>query len=231
MLKKRILVVDDELNIIKFLRSNLEAGGFEVMAATDGALAINTFEKELPDLVILDIMMPKIDGFEVCRRLREWTQTPIIMLSARGDEGDKVKCLDLGADDYITKPFGAGELIARVNAVLRRSEVRANQPTGPAYTRDDLVINLAKRQVTVVGSEIKLTPTEYNLLQELVLNAGKVLTHTYLLNKVWGPEYREETEYLHVFARRLRLKLEPNPAVPKYLITVPGVGYQFQNAA
>lgn len=230
MLKKRILVVDDELNIIKFLRSNLEAEGFEVMAAPDGALAISTFEKELPDLVILDIMMPKIDGFEVCRRLREWTHTPIIMLSARGDEGDKIKCLDLGADDYITKPFGAGELIARVNAVLRRSEVGANQPTGPAYTRDDLVINLAKRQVTVAGNEIKLTPTEYNLLQELVLNAGKVLTHIHLLNKVWGPEYREETEYLHVFARRLRLKLEPNPAVPKYLITVPGVGYQFQNA-
>ena len=230
-MKKRILVADDELNIIKFLRSNLEAGGFEVMAATDGALAINTFEKELPDLVILDIMMPKIDGFEVCRRLREWTQTPIIMLSARGDEGDKIKSLDLGADDYITKPFGAGELIARVNAVLRRSEVGANQPTGPAYTRDDLVINFAKRQVSVAGNEIKLTPTEYNLLQELVLNAGKVLTHIYLLNKVWGPEYREETEYLHVFARRLRLKLEPNPAVPKYLITVPGVGYQFQNAA
>lgn len=231
MLKKRIMVVDDELNIIKFLRSNLEAEGFEVMAATDGALAISTFEKELPDLVILDIMMPKIDGFEVCRRLREWTHTPIIMLSARGDEGDKIKCLDLGADDYITKPFGAGELIARVNAVLRRSEVGGNQPTRPSYTRDDLVINFAKRQVIVAGNEIKLTPTEYNLLQELVLNAGKVLTHTHLLNKVWGPEYREETEYLHVFARRLRLKLEPNPAVPKYLITVPGVGYQFQNAA
>ena len=230
MLKKRILVVDDELNIVKFLRSNLEAEGFEVMAATDGALAINTFEKELPDLVILDIMMPKIDGFEVCRRLREWTHTPIIMLSARGDEGDKIKCLDLGADDYITKPFGAGELIARVNAVLRRSEVGSNQPTRPSYTRDDLVINFAKRQVIVAGNEIKLTPTEYNLLQELVLNAGKVLTHTHLLNKVWGPEYREETEYLHVFARRLRIKLEHNPAVPRYLMTVPGVGYQFQNA-
>lgn len=230
-MKKRILVVDDELNIIKFLRSNLEAGGFEVIAAMDGSLAINTFEKELPDLVILDIMMPKIDGFEVCRRLREWTQTPIIMLSARGDEGDKIKCLDLGADDYITKPFGAGELIARVNAVLRRSEVVGNQPARPSFTRGDLMINFAQRQVTVAGNEIRLTPTEYNLLQEFVLNAGKVLTHTYLLNKVWGPEYRDETEYLHVFARRLRLKLEHDPAAPRYLMTVPGVGYQFQNAA
>ena len=230
-MKKRILVVDDELNIIKFLRSKVVAGGFEVIAAMDGSLAINTFEKELPDLVILDIMMPKIDGFEVCRRLREWTQTPIIMLSARGDEGDKIKCLDLGADDYITKPFGAGELIARVNAVLRRSEVVGNQPARPSFTRGDLMINFAQRQVTVAGNEIRLTPTEYNLLQEFVLNAGKVLTHTYLLNKVWGPEYRDETEYLHVFARRLRLKLEHDPAAPRYLMTVPGVGYQFQNAA
>ncbi|MDO8717188.1 MAG: response regulator transcription factor [Dehalococcoidales bacterium] len=230
MLKKRILVVDDELNIIKFLRSNLEAGGFEVMAATDGAQAISTFEKESPDLVILDIMMPKVDGFEVCRRLREWTHTPIIMLSARADEGDKVKCLDLGADDYITKPFGAGELIARVNAVLRRGEVGSNQPARSSFTSGDLVINFAKRQVSVAGNEIKLTPTEYNLLQEFVLNAGKVLTHTYLLNKVWGPEYHDETEYLHVFARRLRLKLEHDPAAPRYLMTVPGVGYQFQSA-
>lgn len=231
MVKKRILVVDDELNIVKFLRSNLEARDYEVLAAMDGAEAINIFEKESPDLVILDIMMPKVDGFEVCRRLREWTQTPIIMLSARADEGDKVKCLDLGADDYITKPFGAAELIARVNAVLRRSEVGGNQPAQPSFTRGDLMIDFAKRQVSVAGNEIKLTPTEYNLLQELVLNAGKVLTHTYLLNKVWGPEYHDETEYLHVFARRLRLKLEHNPADPRYLMTVPGVGYQFQNAA
>lgn len=230
MVKKRILVVDDEVNIIKFLRSNLEARDYDVVAAIDGAEALNTFEKELPDLVILDIMMPKVDGFEVCRRLREWTQTPIIMLSARADEGDKIKCLDLGADDYITKPFGAGELIARVNAVLRRSEVGGNQLAQPSYIRDDLMINFAKRQVTVAGNEIKLTPTEYNLLQEFVLNAGKVLTHTYLLNKVWGPEYGEETEYLHVFARRLRLKLEHDPAAPRYLMTVPGVGYQFQSA-
>ncbi|MBI2288546.1 MAG: response regulator transcription factor, partial [Chloroflexi bacterium] len=192
MVKTRVLVVDDELSIIKFLRANLEGKGYEVLAATNGIEALQTFETELPDLVLLDIMMPKMDGFEVCRRLREWSQTPIIMLSARGDESDKVKCLDLGADDYITKPFGASELIARVKAVMRRTERAATTPTQPLFINGDLSINFIQRRVTVAGKEVKLTPTEYTLLQELVLNAGKVLTHTHLLNKVWGPEYREE---------------------------------------
>ncbi len=231
MSKTRILVVDDELSIIKFLRANLEARGYEVLAAMDGAEALQTFEMELPDLVILDIMMPKTDGFEVCRRLREWTQTPIIMLSARGDESDKVKCLDLGADDYITKPFGASELIARVRAVLRRTEAAATMPSQPSFTGGDLQINFAQRRVTIAGKEVKLTPTEYSLLQEFVLNAGKVLTHTHLLNKVWGSEYREDTQYLHVFVRRLRAKLKPDPTNPRYIITVPGVGYQFKDTA
>ncbi len=229
MNKTRILVVDDELSIIKFLRANLEARDYEVLAAMDGAEALHTIEMELPDLVILDIMMPKIDGFEVCRRLREWSQISIIMLSARGDERDKVKCLDLGADDYITKPFGATELIARVKAVLRRTETVGSIPTQPSFTSSDLQINFVNRQVTVAGKEVKLTPTEYSLLQEFVLNAGKVLTHTYLLNKVWGSEYREDTQYLHVFVRRLRAKLEPDPTNPRYIMTVPGVGYQFKN--
>ncbi len=231
MKKTRILVVDDELSIIKFLRANLEARDYVVLAAMDGAEAIQTIEMELPDLVILDIMMPKLDGFEVCRRLREWSQIPVIMLSAQGDESDKVKCLDLGADDYITKPFGASELIARVKAVLRRTEAATAIPTQPSFTSGDLEVNFAQRQVTVAGKEVKLTPTEYTLLQEFALNAGKVLTHTYLLNKVWGPEYREEREYLHVFVRRLRAKLEPDPTNPKYIMTVPGVGYQFRDTA
>lgn len=231
MVKTRVLVVDDELSIIKFLRANLEGKGYEVLAATNGIEALQTFETELPDLVLLDIMMPKMDGFEVCRRLREWSQTPIIMLSARGDESDKVKCLDLGADDYITKPFGASELIARVKAVMRRTERAATTPTQPLFINGDLSINFIQRRVTVAGKEVKLTPTEYTLLQELVLNAGKVLTHTHLLNKVWGPEYREEREYLHVFVRRLRAKLEPNPTNPIYIVTVPGVGYQFKDTA
>ncbi len=149
------------------------------------------------------------------------------MLSARGDESDKVKCLDLGADDYITKPFGASELIARVKAVMRRTETAATTPTQPSFASGDLQINFVKRQVTVAGNEVKLTPTEYALLQEFVLNPGKVLTHTYLLNKVWGSEYREDTQYLHVFVRRLRAKLEPDPTNPRYITTVPGVGYQF----
>jgi two-component system KDP operon response regulator KdpE len=231
MKKTRILIVDDELNIVKFLRANLEAKNYVVLAAMDGAEALQTFEMELPDLVILDIMMPKIDGFEVCRRLREWSQIPIIMLSARGDESDKVKCLDLGADDYITKPFGKGELIARVKAVLRRTEAATTIPTQPSFTSGDLEINFAQRQVAVSGKEVKLTPTEYTLLQEFALNAGKVLTHTHLLNKVWGPEYREEREYLHVFIRRLRAKLEPDPTNPKCIMTVSGIGYQFKDTA
>ena len=231
MSKTRILIVDDELSIIKFLRANLQAKGYEVLTAMDGAEALQTFEMELPDLVILDIMMPKTDGFEVCRQLREWSQTPIIMLSARGDENDKVKCLDLGADDYITKPFGASELIARVRAVLRRIEATATTPSQPSFTSGDLQINFAQRRVTITDKEVKLTPTEYSLLQEFVLNAGKVLTHTHLLNKVWGPEYSEDTQYLHVFIRRLRAKLETDPTNPRHIITVPSVGYQFKDTA
>ena len=231
MKKTRILIVDDELSIIKFLRANLEAEGFEVLTVMDGVQALQTFEMELPDVVILDIMMPKMDGFEVCRRIREWSQIPVIMLSARGDVDDKVKCLDLGADDYITKPFGKGELTARVRAVLRRTKLVTAVPAQPSFSSGDLEINFVKRQVTVVSKEVKLTPTEYNLLRELVLNAGKVLTHTHLLNKVWGPEYQEETQYLHVFMRRLRAKIEPEPTNPRYIVTVPGVGYQFKDKA
>jgi len=228
MIKTRILVVDDEPSIRKFLRANLEAKDYKVLTAADGAEALQTIEMELPDLVILDIMMPKMDGFEVCRQLREWSQIPIIMLSARGDENDKVKCLELGADDYITKPFGASELIARVRAVLRRTEAAGSIPTQPSFTSDTLQINFVERQVTVADREVKLTPTEYNLLQELVLNANKVLTHRMLLRKVWGSEYGEEKEYLRVFIGRLRKELEPDPENPEYIITIPGVGYQFK---
>ncbi|MBU2535548.1 MAG: response regulator transcription factor [Chloroflexi bacterium] len=226
-MKKRILIVDDEVSILKFLRSNLEDRGYAVISASNGEEALNTIEMELPDLIVLDVMMPKMDGFEVCRRLREWSQIPIIMLSARGDEKDKVKCLDLGADDYIVKPFGANELMARVSAVLRRTKTADMSPVRSSIASGDLAINFAKRQITRAGTEVKLTPTEYALLQELAVNSGKVLTHTHLLNKVWGPEYRDEREYLHVFVRRLRSKLEPNPDNPTYILTVSGVGYQF----
>ena len=231
MSKTNILVVDDEISIIKLLRANLEKNGYKVLTAINGVEALQTIQMERPDLIILDIMMPKMDGFEVCQRLREWSQIPIIMLSARGDEGDKVKCLDLGADDYVTKPFGKDEVIARVKAVLRRNEAKTTANAQSSFTSGDLEINFIERQVTVAGREIKLTPTEYNLLQELVLNAGKVLTHVHLLNKVWGLEYRDEREYLHVYVRRLRAKLEADKANPRCIVSVPGVGYQFRATA
>src|SRR3990172_119171 len=229
MSKTRILVVDDEPSIIKFLKANLETQSYKVLTAINGAEALQTFELELPDLVILDIRMPVMGGFEVCRRLREWSQVPIIMLSADSDETDKVQCLNLGADDYITKPFSLNELTARVKAVLRRAEMDTSTPMQPSFTSGSLELNFAKRRVTIDGKEIKLTPTEYALLQELVVNAGKVLTHTHLLNKIWGLEYREEAQYLHVFVRRLRTKLESDPANPTYIVNISGVGYQFKS--
>ncbi|TES82127.1 MAG: response regulator transcription factor, partial [Dehalococcoidia bacterium] len=229
--KTRILIVDDELSILKYLRANLEAEGYEVLSAMDGAQALQTLEAELPDLVVLDIMMPEMDGLEVCRRLREWSQLPVIMLSALDDESDKVQCLDLGADDYITKPFGKDEFIARVRAVMRRAEAASPTPTTPSIKSGDLEINFSKRKVTVSGKEVALTSTEYALLQELAHNAGKVLTYTHLLQKVWGTDYADEREYLHVFASRLRAKLEADPKKPRYITTVSGVGYRFEEVA
>jgi len=175
--------------------------------------------------------MPKIDGFEVCLRLREWSQIPIIMLSAKSDASDKVRCLNIGADDYITKPFAPDELIARVKSVLRRTEAAAAVPTQPSFASGDLEINFVERRVTVAGNEVRLTPTEYSLLQELVLNAGKVLTYSHLLKRIWGAEYGQEREYLRVFIGRLRAKFEPDSTKPRYITTVPGVGYRFQATA
>lgn len=231
MRRLRILAVDDDLVVLKFLRANLQAEGYDVLTALDGAEALQVIEKESPDLIILDIMMPEMDGFEVCYRLREWSQVPIIMLSARDDEEDKVKSLDLGADDYLTKPFGVKELLARVRSVLRRIEAAEAISPQATFISGDLKVSFAERKVTIADREVKLTPTEYCLLKEFVLNAGKVLTHTYLLNRAWGSEYREEHEYLHVFANRLRRKLEPDPSNPRYIITVPGVGYRFKDGA
>ncbi len=229
MKKTCILVVDDEVSIIRFVSARLRKEGYEIITASNGEEALLRAEEENPTLVLLDIMMPKMDGFEVCRRLREWSEVPIIMLSAKGEESDKVKCLDLGADDYVTKPFGGEELLARVRAVLRRAEVAGAVSDRPPFTSGDLKISFAQRQVTVAGREVKLTPTEFGLLQELTLNAGKVLTHTHLLQKVWGPEYRDEKEYLHEFVRRLRNKLEPDKENPSYIVSVSGIGYQFRN--
>jgi two-component system, OmpR family, KDP operon response regulator KdpE len=231
MKKKCILVVDDEVSILRYVSARLRKEGYDIVTASNGEEGLRKAEEENPVLVILDIMMPKMDGFEVCSRLREWSEVPIIMLSAKGEENYKVKCLNLGADDYITKPFGTEELLARVGAVLRRTEATNAAPDRPPFTSGDLKVSFAQRQVMVSGSEVKLTPTEFSLLQELVLNAGKVLTHTQLLQKVWGPEYRDEKEYLHEFVRRLRKKLEADRENPKYILSIAGVGYQFKGDA
>jgi DNA-binding response OmpR family regulator len=223
--KKRILVVDDDTAILRLLSTNLKARGYDVITATDGEEALEAVQKDYIDLIILDIMMPKVDGVQVCRHIREWSDIPIIILSARGDENDKVKCLELGADDYLTKPFGIAELMARINTAFRHRGDASVAPAQSSFTCDGLEINFAKRRVTVKGKEITLTPTEYALLQQLAVNSDKVLTHSMLLHSVWGTEYSSEKEYLRVFVGRLRRKLEPDPKNPRYIHTIPGVGY------
>ena len=228
MRRTRILVVDDEPAIRKLLRAYLEKNGFDAMSAGDGTEALKLVEREAPDLMVLDIIMPRMDGFETCRRLREWSSIPIIMLSAKDEEQDKVKCLENGADDYITKPFGSSELVARIKAVLRRTRARETAVVEPDFTCGNVKINFVQRKVTVRGKIVKMTPTEYNLLRELALNAEKVLTYSQLLNRVWGAEYAQEREYLHVFTSRLRAKIEDDRTNPEYIVTIPGVGYKFQ---
>lgn len=223
--KRNILVVDDDPAILRLLCTNLKARGYKVTTATDGEESLEAVQRDFVDLIILDIMMPRLDGVEVCRRIREWSNVPIIMLSARGDEKDKVKCLDLGADDYLTKPFGIAELMARIKAAFRHCGDPTVAPTQPVFNYGDLEINFAMRRVTIDGTEIALTPTEYALLQYMAVNANKILTHRMLLQSVWGSEYFSEKEYLRVFIGRLRRKLEPNPEKPKYILTVRDVGY------
>jgi two-component system KDP operon response regulator KdpE len=227
MKETTILVVDDDPVIVKFVSANLKARGFGVVAAEDGESAIKAMEQTLPDLVILDIMMPGMDGVEVCRRIREWSKVPIIMLTAKNELNDKVELLNLGADDYITKPFGIEELLARVRAILRR-KVGAGSSDTVLFVNDDLEINFAERWVSLGGKQIDLSPTEYDLLRELAQNAGKVLTHQMLLSRVWGSEYGNETEYLRVYIGRLRSKLEADPKKPKHILTKSGVGYCMQ---
>lgn len=226
MKRPRVLVVDDEPETVKYVSANLRARGYEVLTAEDGRTALKVFEESVLDLVILDIMMPGPDGFEVCRAIRRRSDVPIIMLSARGQERDIVRALDLGADDYLTKPFGVAEMLARVRAVLRRTSQTAVMPR-PPLSVGDLEIDFAKREVTVGGYEVRLTPTEYDLLVHLAINAGRVLTHRALLQAVWGPEYGDESEYLWAYIRRLRRKIEPDPSNPRYIQTQPGVGYYF----
>lgn len=223
-----ILVADDDEKIVKLLSLILAEEGWHVLTAHDGAEVIQITDKYSPDLVVLDIIMPKLDGFEVCRQLRQRSRIPIIALSARGDIADKVKCLNLGADDYITKPFGVSELIARINAVFRRNEINDTVLPVSPFICDGIKIDFDQRRVYVFDNEVNLTPTEYNLLLELVTNINKTLTYVHLLAKVWGPEFKEEREYLHVYIGHLRNKLEFEPKNPKYIISVPRVGYRFQ---
>ena len=225
MNKKHILVVDDDPAILRLLSTNLKARDYEVTTATNGEESLEAMQMDFIDLIILDIMMPEVDGVEVCRRIREWSDVPIIMLSARGDEKDKVKCLELGADDYLTKPFGIAELMARIKTAFRHRGDPSVAPAQSSFVCDELEINFAKRHVTVNGKKITLTPTEYSLLQHLAVNSDKVLTHSMLLQSVWGNEYSSEKEYLRVFMGRLRKKIEPDPKNPRYLMTIPGVGY------
>ncbi|MGD0779896.1 MAG: response regulator transcription factor [Dehalococcoidales bacterium] len=229
--KKSILIVDDDPAILRLLSTNLKARGYEIFTSTNGEESLEAVQKDFIDLIILDLMMPKIDGVEVCRRIREWSDVPIIILSARGDENDKVKCLELGADDYLTKPFGIAELMARIKTAFRHRGDPTVAPAQSIFAYDGLEINFAKRRVTVNGKEITLTPTEFALLQHLAVNSDKVLTHNMLLQSVWGNEYSSEKEYLRVFVGRLRRKLEPDPKNPRYIQTIPGVGYHMATTA
>ena len=222
--KVQVLVVDDEPRYLKLVRYNLEAAGYEVLTAASGEEALSMVSGTNPDLIILDIRLPGIDGYEVCTRIREFSATPIIMLTAKGEEREKVQGLRLGADDYITKPFGAEELVARVETVLRRSRIPEVEAP-PILTIGELSIDFVQRKVTIGGQEVSLSPTEYRLLQYLAVNAGRVVIQEELLRKVWGPEYRESYEGLRVYIRRLRQKIEKAPEHPIYVVTKPGIGY------
>ena len=221
----RILVVDDEPQIRRLLKATLAARGYEVALAEDGQEALDVAASWRPEVILLDLGLPKIDGLEVCRQVREWSLAPIIVLTVRDSEEDKVKALDLGADDYLTKPFGTDELLARIRVALRHA-ARPASPEAPLLRFGDLAIDLARRRVTLDDQEIHLTPREYDLLRALASQAGKVLTHRMLLRAVWGGAYEQDVATLRVFITQLRRKIEPDPARPTYILTEPGVGYR-----
>src|SRR5512145_546239 len=222
---QRVLVVDDENAIRRYLRAALSAQGFSIFEAANGQEAINSVVSNHPDLIILDLGLPDFDGIEVTRRLREWSQTPIIILSVREAENDKVAALDAGADDYLTKPFSTGELMARMRVALRHL---AGKPDEPILQVDNLKMDLSRRLVTVDDQQVSLTPTEYEILRLLLQHAGKVLTHHQLLRQVWGSAYESEMHILRVNISNLRRKIEPDPSRPHYLLTEPGVGYRIR---
>lgn len=226
----RILVVDDEPQITRVLRASLTAQGYDVHTALDAASALRIFEDWHPDLIIADLVMPQMSGLEFCRRVRLVSQVPIIVLSVKGDERTKVEALDLGADDYVTKPFGIAELLARIRAALRRAHLPFPERTD-VLSVGDFRIDLAAREVHVRGQQVRLTPKEFDLLVYFAQNAGRVLTHRKLLGAIWGGEYTEQNEYLRVFVGNLRKKIETNPNRPRYIVTEPWVGYRFNPQA
>ncbi|MCB9451750.1 MAG: response regulator transcription factor [Anaerolineaceae bacterium] len=225
---KRILVVDDEPRMIGFIRMNLELEGHQVIEAHNGLDALEAVRTKLPDIVLLDVMMPELDGFETLRLLREFSNIPVIMLTAKGEENDRVYGLELGADDYITKPFGPRELSSRIKAVLRRASMPSSSPDHAILKIDDrLSVDFNRREVIVNDQRIKLRPTEYRLLYHLIENAGWTVPHDQLLAKVWGYEYRDEAHYVRLYVNYLREKIEEDPANPRYILTERGVGYRF----
>jgi two-component system KDP operon response regulator KdpE len=224
--KPVVVLIEDEPEIRRFLRASLTGHGYRLFEATTGAEGLREAESRQPDIVVLDLGLPDLDGLEVIRRLREWTAVPIIVLSARGQEPDKIAALDAGADDYIAKPFGVGELLARLRVSLRHAERTIREAGEPVFSAGDLQVNPSERRVLVGGQEIHLTPIEYRLLATMVKHAGKVLTHRQLLREVWGPPYADQAHYLHVYMAQLRRKIEADPARPRHFLTEPGIGYR-----
>jgi two-component system, OmpR family, KDP operon response regulator KdpE len=220
----RVLVVDDEPPIVRAVAANLRVRGYEVLTAANGEAALAAVETHQPDCVVLDLGLPGIDGLEVLRRLRTWTEVPVVVLTAMDSERDKVTALELGADDYVTKPFGVAELMARVRVALRHGRTAADRP--PVIRAGELTIDLDAKLVTRGGTPVRLTPTEYRLVETLAVNAGRLCTHRFLLERVWGPGYGEESQYLRVYMANLRKKLD-DPSAPQLLLTEPGMGYRF----
>ncbi len=223
----KILAVDDEQRMVRFIQLNLEQDGFEVVTAYNGKEALEQVRTQLPDLILLDIMMPDINGFDVLKKIREVNNVPVIMLTAKGEEDDRIQGLELGADDYITKPFSPRELVSRIRAVLRRTKSFNEDEVDQIIVDDRLTIDFSRREVWVEGEKVDLRPTEYRLLYHLVQNAGWVNTHEQLLSKVWGFEYQDEPHYVRLYVNYLRKKLEEEPSNPKYILTERGVGYRF----
>jgi two-component system KDP operon response regulator KdpE len=224
----KILIIEDEPLMRKFLRTSLAAEGYRLVETSLGREGLDLARTHNPDLVLLDLGLPDVDGMEVTKLLREWSDRPILVISARGQEDDKIHALDLGADDYLTKPFGTGELLARIRVALRRASRSGQEGTDPSVTVGDLRLDLEKRQVFVKDTEVHLTPNEYKLFSILMKSAGRVLTHRQLLKEVWGPAYATQTQYLRVYMAQLRQKLEQDSARPRYLVTEPGVGYRLK---